>query len=108
MSCIVVILLYYMNEIPSIPFLPKMYEFAKMAIDVFNQRQATKHSLVDLISANRGLFAGFVVHVVFTAKSDDDDEYTKTFHANIHTVIGRPKDVTYVVTHVDIDRTNVT
>ncbi|KAL8049605.1 hypothetical protein ABFX02_06G030400 [Erythranthe guttata] len=79
----------------------RVKSFAKIAIDVFNQRQvikkAIKYSVVDVIRASSHMDTGRMVNLTFTAKPDDsEDEDVETFGANIHYGFNKPFRVTHV------------
>ncbi|KAL7116179.1 hypothetical protein ACP275_04G227000 [Erythranthe tilingii] len=61
--------------------------YARIAIHVFNQRQWTKYSVVDVIKANSHMDTGRKVILKFTANIDDGDDDARrveTFIACIH------------------------
>ncbi|EYU19920.1 hypothetical protein MIMGU_mgv1a013061mg [Erythranthe guttata] len=73
----------------------KLKGYAKLAIDVFNQQQPIKYTVVDVVKSIRRLISGSVLDLTFTAKPDDAEDAI-VFYANIRRRVGRPVKVTYV------------
>ncbi|KAL7107792.1 hypothetical protein ACP275_06G076800 [Erythranthe tilingii] len=73
----------------------KLKGYAKLAIDVFNQEQPIKYTVVDVVKSIRRLISGSVLDLTFTAKPDDAEDAI-VFYANIRRRVGRPVKVTYV------------
>ncbi|KAL8064262.1 hypothetical protein ABFX02_01G079000 [Erythranthe guttata] len=75
----------------------RLLGFAQLSIDVFNQRQPIKYSVVDLVKATQLLVDGYLVDLRFTAKpaEDEDEQGAKNFKANIYYGV-RPTEVTAV------------
>ncbi|KAL8064261.1 hypothetical protein ABFX02_01G078900 [Erythranthe guttata] len=77
----------------------RLLGFAQLSIDVFNQRQPIKYSVVDLVKASQLSVDGHLVDLRFIAKpadyEDGDEQGARNFKANIYYGV-RPTEVTAV------------